>query len=104
MPAKRSQRIAIGKFIATIREKDNTQIGICRADRSDLPHLTLNWGNPSRNTNVHLTVNLEKGGKDYLHIASIPESSLERQLQSFEPELNAHASYLKSKARPVSVG
>jgi hypothetical protein len=104
MAPKRSHRIAAGTFILSVREDKNTQLGIYRADRADLPHLTINWGNPSKNINVHLAVNLEKGGKDYVQVASIPESSLQQQIYSFEPDLNAHASYLRSKARRVSVG
>jgi hypothetical protein len=102
--AKRSHRIKVGELIITVREDRNVQLGIYRAGREGLPHLTINWGNPDKHIHFHLTTNLKECGKNYDDIAKVSESDLAKHLRSFEPELIGYVDGLRERVRPVSIG
>lgn len=55
-------RLRFGGLIFDFREAHNSQLHIMREKPTDLPHLTINWGNPGKRINIHLT-RRDKGGK-----------------------------------------
>jgi hypothetical protein len=46
-------RLRIQKLTLELRQDRNTKLIIFRNDRSDTPHLTLSWNNPSKVIDVH---------------------------------------------------
>jgi hypothetical protein len=58
-----------------------------RADRKDLPHLTLSWNNRSGEVDIHLTFSLGTGGTGRESIARFPQAELKRLAESLGSEL-----------------
>jgi hypothetical protein len=99
---KDNHRIKLKELLVSIRKDHNVQMVIWRDRRSDLPHLTINWGNPSGNINAHLTVTRKDNEKEYLQVAQISETDLAKCFESFEPELINIGKALANNAHPVS--
>lgn len=102
MVPKGSYRIKLKELVISIRVDHNIQLIICRDGQPDLPHLTINWGNPTKNINVHLTTTKKNNQKEYQRIAQISELKLAELFESFKPELINIGNILIARARPVS--
>lgn len=97
-------RIKFSKITMEIAQGNNSKLIIFRSDRSDLPHLTVSWGNPSREVDIHLKRRTSGGSEKPTPIAKIPESEITSLLKSFEPEYQRSIETVLPKLQPVRPG
>ena len=81
------RRFEIPNLALSVIPGRNTKVLIFRTDRSDLPHLTLSWGNASGEIDFHLTTRLAGGEEHHISITKVPESELIQAVEMFKVEL-----------------
>jgi hypothetical protein len=62
---------------------------IFRVDRTDLPHLTCSWNNPSKEIDIHLTSPSQRSECKRQSIVKIQESELRARLRELVPQFCA---------------
>lgn len=77
-------RLKIPKLTVELRQDRNTKLMLFRNDRTDTPHLTLSWNNPSKSIDVHLKARGAGGSENHREIAVIPERNFLRVLGTFK--------------------
>ena len=80
-------RLRVPKLTVELRQDRNTKLMLFRNDRSDTPHLTLSWNNPSKSIDVHLKARGPGGSESHREIAVIPERNFLRLLGTFKDKL-----------------
>lgn len=105
MTANNKGRLRFGGLIFDFRATHNSQLHIMRdKPKDDLPHLTINWGNPSKTINIHLT-GREKGGKETEEkLGRIAEEDLGKALSAFGHEMISAILSSGMKVRKVRPG
>jgi hypothetical protein len=84
--SRKRMRFRIGDIIVEYRHAHNHQVLLSQARQLN-PHLTITWGNYSKNIHVHITNNLPNGEKDYQNVANIPENDFAKALELPEQKL-----------------
>lgn len=100
-------RLKIPKLTVELRQDRNTKLMLFRNDRSDTPHLTLSWNNPSKSIDAHLKARGSGGSESHRKIAIIPERNFLRVLGMFKDSLrdNVLANFcLAARIRPGRLG
>jgi hypothetical protein len=80
-------RLRVPKLTVELRQDRNTKLMLFRNDRSDTPHLTLSWNNPSKSIDVHLKARGPGGTESHREIAVIPERNFLRLIGTFKDKL-----------------
>ncbi len=97
-------RLRVPKLTVELRQDRNTKLMLFRNDRSDTPHLTLSWNNPSKSIDVHLKVRSPGGNESHREIAVIPERNFLRVLGTFKDLLLENVLVNFSRAARVRPG
>jgi hypothetical protein len=84
--------------------KNETKLIIFRNDRSDTPHLTLSWNNPTRVIDVHLKSRGAGGSEIHREIGIIPERALIKLLGIFKDKLRDDVLVELSRAAKINPG
>lgn len=80
MDTQKINRLRIPKLTFQFTQERNVKLIIFRNDRSDLPHLTISFANPSKEIDIHLK-SRSSGGKEHLtKIAKIHENDIAKTL------------------------
>jgi len=80
--------LKIGQFTLRLIQSHNAKLLVGRNDRADLPHLTISWGNPSREIDFHLTRRVRGGKEHHEPLGTISESDLAKAAESFGANLS----------------
>jgi hypothetical protein len=104
MSTGRKGRLRIQKLTMELRHDRNTKLIIFRNDRSDTPHLTLSWNNPSRVIDVHLKSRGAGGSEIHREIGIIPERALIKLLGTFKDKLRVDVLVELSRAAKINPG
>lgn len=104
MPKRVRHRLEIPRLGIEMIHGNNVKVIIFRTDRSDTPHLTISWGNATKEIDVHLKSRTTGGEEDHQPIAKLPQSELERLAAAFEPELMDSVAAAIQTLRPVQPG
>jgi hypothetical protein len=103
LPSKIS-RLKIQKLTLDFRRGRNAKLLMFRNDRSDTPHLTISWENPSKEIDVHLKTRGAGGREEHRRIAVIHENDFIKLFASFEPALLHSIGVSLPKIRRVRPG
>lgn len=83
-PPAQINRLGVGNLTIQMQAR---MLVIFRRDRSDLPHLTISFNNPSGEIDFHLAVRKAENQPEYLPVARIKESEIANILLSLIPKL-----------------
>src|SRR5437870_5323242 len=94
----------LGGLTIRVIQDHNMKLLISRNDRGDLPHLTISWGNASKEFDVHLTTRVKGGEEHHERLATIPEADLEKAAESFGAGLALSMQSRMAQLRKVRPG
>jgi hypothetical protein len=104
MSAARKRRLRIQKLTMELRQDRNTKLIIFRNDRSDTPHLTLSWNNPSKVIDVHLKSRGVGGSETHREIGIVKERAFLKLLGTFKDQLRDNVLVELSRAAKINPG
>lgn len=104
MSTARKGRFRIQKLTMELRQDRNTKLIIFRNDRSDTPHLTLSWNNPTKVIDVHLKSRGVGGSENHREIGIIQERALIKLLGTFKDKLRDDVLVELSRAAKINPG
>jgi hypothetical protein len=76
-----------GNLTIRLVQGRNVKLFIFRNDRSELPHLTISWRNPSKEIDIHFKKRTKGGREHHDPIAIILESDFSKAYESFQVAL-----------------
>lgn len=97
-------RLRVPRLTVELRQDRNTKLMLFRNDRSDTPHLTLSWNNPSKTIDVHLKARGQGGVENHREIAVITERYLFKLLGTFGDKVRDEILVNTSRAARVKPG
>src|SRR6266496_1324051 len=97
-------RLRVPKLTVELRQDRNTKLMLFRNDRSDTPHLTLSWNNPSKVIDVHLKSRSAGGGEVHCEIGIVKERAFLKLLGTLKDRLRDNVLVELSRAAKINPG
>jgi hypothetical protein len=104
MSTARKGRLRIQKLTMELRQDRNTKLIIFRNDRSDTPHLTLSWNNPTKEIDVHLKSRGAGGAESHREIGIVKERAFLKLLGTFKDKLRDNVLVELGRAAKINPG